>query len=132
VVKGRLRLRATWSKKLSRSELSASKLPADTQRNSARPSNYMTDENAVPNQWPQGGPARTIPRHERTAVLTDGLEVRTSKSRPAYRIVRAGRGWPELRQGADTETDPAAGRWCRLRVHPEGGGEGSPRSSRES
>jgi hypothetical protein len=56
----------------------------------------------------------------------DGQADRNPKSRPAYRIVRAGRGWPELRQDADTGTDPAAGRAADCNGTHRGEGRGRP------
>jgi hypothetical protein len=61
----------------------------------------------------------------------DGLSGQESKARPAYTVVRAGRGWPELRT-ADTESNSPAGRGSDCECTPRGGGEGSPRSGGKS
>jgi hypothetical protein len=54
----------------------------------------------------------------------DGQADRNPKSRPAYRVVRAGQGWPKTRQEAETESRFAGSGGADCDCTPRGAGEG--------
>jgi hypothetical protein len=83
----------------------------------------MTGENTPDPGGPTVAPPCASPHHERTAELTDGQEARTSESPPSYSIVRAGKGWPEVRP-AVTESRSDQGRETDVDACIRGAGEG--------